>query len=225
MGRRKWDAGSGSSLYPASHFPLPHCLIVTCVPSSSPDISEVATGKGDVTQLLKECQTGDDGSFERLMAVVYPELRSLARRQLGGERDEHTLQATALVHEAYLRLVGADIEWSDRKHFYAVAARAMRRVLVDHARSRASEKRGGEYRIVTLDPDNTPDGNAPIDLMALDDALSRLAQVDERKARALELHYFGGLTYDETARALDVSPATIHRELQMAKAWLASELS
>jgi RNA polymerase sigma factor (TIGR02999 family) len=178
-----------------------------------------------VTRLLQEWRTGDDGSFDRLMEVVYPELHSIARRQLSGERDDHTLQATALVHEAYLRLVGVEIEWTDRRHFYAVAARAMRRVLVDHARGRAREKRGGDYRIVTLDPEHAPDADEPLDLLALDDALSRLAAIDERKARALELHYFGGLSYEETARALDVSPATIHRELRMAKAWLASELS
>ena len=157
------------------------------------------------------------------MAIVYPQLRAIAQRQLTHESDGHTLQPTALVHEAYLRLIDADIEWEDRKHFFAVAARAMRRVLVDHARARRREKRGGDAVFVTLD-DQLAIDHAGVDLIALDEALDRLAEVDERKARAVELHYFGGLSYDETARALDVSPATIDRDLRMAKAWLVQQL-
>ena len=158
------------------------------------------------------------------MAVVYPELRAIAQRQLSGESEGHTLQPTALVHEAYLRLVGAEIAWEDRKHFFAVAARAMRRVLVDHARARRRDKRGGEATFVTLDDQLAFSTDSNIDLLALDEALDRLAAQDERKARAIELHFFGGLSYDETARALDVSPATVDRDLRMAKAWLLQQL-
>lgn len=158
------------------------------------------------------------------MAVVYPELRAIAQRQLSGESEGHTLQPTALVHEAYLRLVGAEIAWEDRKHFFAVAARAMRRVLVDHARARRRDKRGGDAVLVTLDDQLAIDDRSGVDLVALDEALDRLAVQDERKARAIELHFFGGLTYEETARALDVSPATVDRDLRMAKAWLLQQL-
>lgn len=157
------------------------------------------------------------------MAVVYPELHAIAHRQLRHEQPGHTLQTTALLHEAYMRLVGVDIDWEDRRHFFAVAARAMRRVLVDHARSLAREKRGGAFRIVTLDDElaQAAEGaQRATDLIALDEALDRLAAIDARKARATELHFFGGLTYDEIARALGVSAATVHRELRMAKAWL-----
>lgn len=148
----------------------------------------------------------------------------MAQRQLSHEPDGHTLQPTALVHEAYLRLVGAEVAWEDRQHFFAVAARAMRRVLVDHARAKSRDKRGGKATFVTLDDDLTLVAQSGVDLVALDDALDRLAEVDERKARAVELHFFAGLSYDETARALDVSPATIDRDLRMAKAWLLQQL-
>ena len=158
------------------------------------------------------------------MAVIYPELHALAHRQLAHERPGHTLQTTALIHEAYLRLMGVDVEWADRRHFYAVAASAMRRVLVDHARARSCEKRGGGFRIVTLDDQIPRQQEASVDLLALDEALHRLAALDGRKAQAMELHFFGGLSYDETAHALDVSPATVHRDLRMAKAWLYQQL-
>jgi RNA polymerase sigma factor (TIGR02999 family) len=176
-----------------------------------------------VTALLHAWRSGDAASFDRLMAVVYPELRAIAARHLSGEAEGHTLQPTALVHEAYLRLVGSEIEWEDRKHFFAVAARAMRRVLVDHARARRREKRGGDAIFVTLDDQLALEASG-VDLVALDEALDRLAEHDERKARAIELHFFGGLSYDETARALDVSAATVDRDLRMGKAWLLHQL-
>jgi len=191
------------------------------------DITNVplpSASAGEVTRLLHEWRRGDDASFDRLMAVVYPELHAIARRQLGGEHEGHTLQTTALIHEAYLRLVGADVDWDDRKHFFAVAARAMRRILVDHARSRQRDKRGGGVTVVTLDDGLALAEDSGVDLLALDEALDRLAAMDERKARAVELHYFGGLTYDETARAMDVSAATVDRDLRMAKAWLLQQL-
>jgi RNA polymerase sigma factor (TIGR02999 family) len=178
-----------------------------------------------VTRLLHEWRSGDESSSDRLMAIVYPELHAIAHRQLAKEREGHTFQTTALLHEAYLRLVGADITWEDRRHFYAVAARAMRRVLVDHARARASAKRGGEFKLVTLENDVASGPDQALDLLALDEALRQLATIDERKARAMELHYFGGLSYEDTAKALDVSPATVDRDLRMAKAWLYKQLS
>lgn len=186
--------------------------------------SSSASPNEQVTQLLRQWRAGDDASFDRLVGVVYPELHAIAQRQLSGEADGHTLQPTALVNEAYLRLVGAEIEWEDRQHFFAVAARAMRRVLVDHARAKSRGKRGGGATMVTLEDHLAITEQSGIDLVALDEALDRLAEVDARKARAVELHYFAGLSYDETAHALGVSPATIDRDLRMAKAWLVQQL-
>lgn len=177
-----------------------------------------------MTGLLASWRLGDSCARDRLVTVVYDELYRLARRTLRGERADHTLQATALVSEAYLHLVGADVPWEDRAHFYAVAARVMRRILVDYARARGRKKRGGGYARVTLDdafaaaPERVPD------LVALDEALDRLAAHDERKARAIELHYFGGLGYEDVARTLGISSATVHRDLRMARAWLYNEL-
>jgi RNA polymerase sigma factor (TIGR02999 family) len=159
------------------------------------------------------------------MPLLYDELHVLAKRQLRGERANHTLQTTALLHEAYLRLVGSDVEWEGRVHFLAVAAQTMRRILVDHARSRARQRRGGGVRVISIDDANAVAPDPAIDLVVIDEALNRLAAVDDRKARAAELHYFGGLSYDETARALGVSSATVHRELRVAKAWLYRELA
>lgn len=165
-------------------------------------------------------------AFDELLPLVYDELRVLARRTLRGEAEGHTLRTTALVHEAYVRLVGADVDWQGSGHFMRVAARAMRRVLVDHARKRMSKKRGSGASPVSLD---TLEGILPVDappkeLLDLDEALERLFTLDERKGRAVELHYFGGLSYDEVGEALDVSPATVHRDLRMARAWLYKEL-
>ena len=145
-----------------------------------------------VTQLLHAMRRGSEAAREQVADLVYGELHRLAGRALRGERDGHTLQTTALVNEAYLRLVEADVPWEDRKHFYAVAARAMRRILVDHARAKRRSKRGGGEAPVTFE-DDVPAAQRPGDLVALDDALKRLADHDPRKAQAVELHYFGGL--------------------------------
>lgn len=177
-----------------------------------------------VSDLLVRWRDGDDTALERLMPLIYDELHLLARRQLRGERADHTLQTTALVHEAYLRLVGSDVQWEGRIHFLAVAAQTMRRVLVDHARSRSRQRRGGGLKLVTFDDARAVAPGPSMDLVVLDEALERLAAMDGRKARAAELHYFGGLSYDETALALGVSSATVHRELRVAKAWLYREL-
>ena len=159
------------------------------------------------------------------MPVVYDELRSLAAGYLHRERPGHTLQPTALVHEAYLRMIDMEVSWQDRAHFFALSARLMRRILVDHARSHSSQKRGGGLRPVTLEEGLASATAQPESMMALDEALARLGEIDERKAKVVELHYFGGLNYDETAAVMDISAATVDRDLRFAKSWLLKELS
>lgn len=178
---------------------------------------------GEVSRLLDAWRGGEDSALDRLMPLVYDELHALAHRQLRGERDGHTLQTTALLHEACLRLMGSNVAWEGRVHFFAVAARAMRRVLVDHARGLHREKRGGGATAITLD-DNLASRARGSDLLDLDEALERLAARDERKARVIELHYFGGLEYTEIGQALGISEATVNRDLRMARAWLQREL-
>lgn len=178
----------------------------------------------EVSGLLSRWRAGDQAALQRLLPLIYDELHALARRSMQGERPGHTLQTTALIHEAYLRLCGADVAWDGRVHFLAVAAQTMRRILVDHARARGRSKRGSGAAPITLDDALLVSPERPDELLALDEALVRLAALDARKARAVELHYFGGLTYDETAQALAISPATVDRELRLAKAWLYREL-
>lgn len=179
-----------------------------------------------VTRLLLQWKDGEGEALDALLPLVYSELQRLARYALKGESSGHTLQTTALVHEAYLRLVGSDLDWEGSRHFMRVAARAMRRVLVDHARKRNSQKRGSGAVPLGLDTlsDVLPSATRSQDLIELDEALERLLALDERKGRALELHYFGGLSYEEVAEALDVSPATVHRDLRFGRAWLYKEL-
>lgn len=177
-----------------------------------------------VTSLLQRWQQGDQEALASLAPMIYRELRRIAARYLRGESAGHTWQPTDLVHEAYLQLAGAQVDWQDRAHFLAVAAKQMRRLLVDHARAKRRAKRGGGIHAVTLDEEMLP-AQTPVDnLIDLDDALTRLAAQDERKAAILELHVFGGLTYDETARVLGLSPATVNRELRFAKAWVFKEV-
>jgi RNA polymerase sigma-70 factor (ECF subfamily) len=181
---------------------------------------------GDVTQLLDAWRKGDKTALDRLMPLVYDQLRELASRQFARERTGHTLQTTALVHDAYLRLVGANVNWEDRAHFFGVAARAMRQLLVEHARGQNREKRGGGRVLLSLDEDVAAyAAERPAELLDLDEAMTRLAAMDNRKARVVELHYFTGLEYEEIAKVLEISPATVHRDLRMAKAWLQKELS
>ena len=178
-----------------------------------------------VTALLGQWRRGDDGALAELAPLVYEELRGLARRYMGSEGAGHTLQATGLVNEAFIRLAGMDVPWSDRAHFYAVAARSMRRILVDHARSRRREMRGGDASHVSLETGMAAEAApGPADLLDIDEALERLAMIDARKCEAVVLHYFGGMTYDEMAEALGVSTATVHRDLRLGKAWLLNEL-
>ena len=180
---------------------------------------------GDVTQLLQAWRAGDSGARDRLAAVVYPELRLLADRQFRGERAGHTLQPTALVSEAWLRLSGLErMDWQDRVHFVRMAARVMREILVDHARRRDAAKRDGGQR-VTLTGLDLPAEEASLDVMALDKALSRLEALDPDKARVVELRYFGGLSIEETAEAMGSSPATVKRHWQAARAWLYDALA
>jgi RNA polymerase sigma-70 factor, ECF subfamily len=183
-----------------------------------------AADPAEISRLVLACKSGDESALARLMPLVYDELHVLARKRLQGERTGHTLQTTALIHEAYLRLVGAEVSWEGRVHFFAIAAQTMRRILVDHARSRVRDKRGGGAAAVTLEDVAIVTPEPSDDLVALDEALERLAALDARKARVVELHYFGGLTYDETALAIGASAATVDRELRLAKAWLYREL-
>jgi RNA polymerase sigma factor (TIGR02999 family) len=165
------------------------------------------------------------GSIDRLIPIVYEELRRLAHRYMRGERVGHTLQTTALVNEAYMRLVDIErIEWRNRGHFFAMAATMMRRVLVDHARERARDKRGGGLVFTTL-ADHAVTSSPAIDVLALDEALDRLAAMDSQQARIVELRYFTGLTIEETAEALGISPATVKRDWTWARAWLYQRLS
>lgn len=179
-----------------------------------------------VTQVLLDWSQGECGALERLMPLIYDELRQIARGYLRRERADHTLQATGLVHEAYLRLVDqTTASWQNRAQFFGVAARVMRRVLVDHARRHRAGKRGGTWEKVEFDEALAADLPYSLDLVALDDALQHLAQVDPRQSQIVELRFFGGLTTEEAAEVLDVSPRTIKREWRRAKAWLYREIS
>lgn len=178
-----------------------------------------------VTQLLQKWAGGDKSALDELLPVVYDQLRRLAASCLRSERPGHTLRATDLVHEAYLRLVNSDVACQDRVHFYAVSARVLRRILVDHAKTKNRQKRGGEFEKIPLDDAIMIGPQADRGILELDDALKRLADQDQRKSDLIEMLFFGGLTYDEAAAALKISPATVHRELTMAKAWLYRELN
>ena len=178
-----------------------------------------------VTRLLRAWGQGEDAALEELLPLVHQELRRLARRYMFGERPGHTLQTTALVNEAYLRLVNSrQVNWQNRAHFFAISAQLMRRILVDYARARGSQKRGGGVPKVTLDEELMAPREKGHDLVALDDALKALAHIDPRKCKVIELRFFGGLSVDETAEALKISPDTILRDWRLAKAWLAREM-
>ena len=178
-----------------------------------------------VTGLLRKWSDGDEQALAALMPLVYEQLHRLAAGCMRGERPQHTLRATALVHEAYLRLVDSDVDLRDRVQFYAVAARLMRRILVDHARSLNSDKRGNRPDKLPFDEVLFVGPQVDRSVVALDDSLKLLAARDQRKSDIVEMIYFGGLTYEETALALNTSESTIHRELKMAKAWLYKELA
>ena len=187
------------------------------------DSQKPEVAPSEVTQLLHSWRGGDGEALDQLMPLVYDELRRVAQRHMNHENPA-TLQATALVNEAYLRLIEIEVHWQDRVHFFALAASMMRRILVDRARRRRAKKRGGEESPVTL-IDVAESGRPVEDLLALDQALQELEAVDPRKCRVLELRYFGGLTIDETAEALEISKATVERDLRSAKAWVVTRLA
>jgi len=178
-----------------------------------------------VTQLLIDWSNGDENALRQLIPLVHEELRRVARRHMAHERAEHTLQATALVNEAYMRLVDVrQVKWQNRAHFFAMSARLMRRILVDFARSRRYQKRGGGAQQVSLQESMVVSPEPGPDLVRLDEALTALAAVDERKAQVVEMRFFGGLSVEETAEALHVSRDTVMRDWKLAKAWLLREL-
>jgi RNA polymerase sigma factor (TIGR02999 family) len=179
-----------------------------------------------IPELLSSARSGDESAVAALMPLVYDELRRLAANYLRRERPGQTLQATALVNEAYMRLVkDQHLAWQDRAHFIGIAAHSMRQILVDRARARGSQKRGGDRHQVTLDESAMAETGAIADVLAVDQALERLAALDPQQARVVELRFFGGLTVEETAEALGISPATVKRDWSVAKAWLSRELS
>jgi RNA polymerase sigma factor (TIGR02999 family) len=181
---------------------------------------------GEVTQLLARLRRGDKAAEEKLVPLIYGELRRLAGNYFRGERPGHTLQPTALVHEAYLRLSDLkEIDWQNSGHFFAIAAQMMRRILIDHARSHRSEKRGGGWHAVELETVSIGSAQPFDHLLALDEALERLSHLDPRQARIVELKFFGGLTEEQVAIALGVSTRTVKRDWRLAKAWLYQELN
>lgn len=178
---------------------------------------------GEITHLLRAVGRGDEGAFDRLLPKVYGELRQIARHQFRGQQG-HTLVATALVHEAYLKLEHASLDWKDRNHFFAVAARAMRQVLVDYARKKGAEKRGGGYQRTTLGDPAFRNDLSPEDVLALDRALGRLAELNERLCRVVEMRFFAGMTEEEASTVLGVPKRTLQRDWARARAWLYKEL-
>ncbi len=186
----------------------------------------MADANREVTRILERLSAGERSAADELMPLLYDELRTLAARIMARERAGHTLQPTALVHEAFLRLVpDQDIEWKGRAHFAALAARTMRRVLVNHARDRTAGKRGGGWRRVTFDVDASIQDGPEYDLLALEEALERIAEMNDLSGRVLELRFFGGLTIPETAHVLSVSTSTVESHWALARAWLSRELS
>ena len=179
-----------------------------------------------VTSLLEKFEPGDRPAFEQLFADVYAELRALAARYLQPERKNHTLQPTALVHEAYFKLVDQTrVDWRGKTHFLAIAAQAMRRILVDHARRRGAAKRGGNWHRIALDDNRVIESNRDEDVLALEDALTKLAKLDPRQAQMIELRFFGGLSIAEVAKVMGISKRSVEREWTMVRAWLRRELS
>ena len=180
----------------------------------------------EVTELLTAWSGGDKAALDKLMPLIHQELRRLAHRYMSRERPGHTMQTTALVNEAYLRLVNREgVHWQNRAHFFAIASQLMRHILVDHARSHAYAKRGGGAQTISLDEAMVVSQERAAEVVALDDALKELADIDPQQSRIVELRFFGGLTIEETAEVLHLSPATIKREWQTARAWLYHELA
>jgi RNA polymerase sigma factor (TIGR02999 family) len=179
-----------------------------------------APDKVAITQLLNDWRSGDEAALDELTPVVYDELRRTARRLFRGERPNHTMQPTALVHEAFVKLIEADVAWQNRAHFFALSARLMRRTLVDHANARRAAKRGGGVEDLPLEESLISLGESDARLVDLDEAISALAEIDPRSAELIELKYFGGMTVEEMATITGRSPSTLGRDLRMARAWI-----
>jgi len=187
--------------------------------------AQVPENLQEISVILKDWSEGNRASADRLLSLVYDELRKIAGQYLKKEKSDHTLQPTALVHEAYMKLIDiSDISWNDRAHFFAVSANIMRHILVDHARAKLAEKRGGDAQRISLEDADSLSSEPDIDLLAVDEALNELAKFDEQQSRIVELRFFGGLTIEETAHVAGISPATVKREWAMAKAWLHRKL-
>jgi len=186
-------------------------------------MTRTMSDNNEVTRLLLDWRAGDQGALAELLPLVEHALHQIAARQMRGERPGHTLRATVLVNDAYLKLVDASVSWQNRAHFLAVAARIMRNILIDHAKARRRDKRGGGVRVTLYEADIAMAGPQP-DILDLEEALARLDAFDNRKAKVVEMSFYGGMTYDEIAEALGISPATVDRELRVAKAWLYREL-
>lgn len=186
---------------------------------------EDASNQHEITKVLQSWSEGDEQAVEHLFPLVYEELRRLARSFLRKERGEHTLQPTALVHEAYLKLVDQNVSWQNRAHFYAISAKIMRRILVNYAREHNAEKRGGGHQRISLDETKEISQKKTLDVLVLDEALNKLEQFDERKCRVVEMRFFGGLSEKEISEVLKVSEKTIRRDWSLAKLWLHRELS
>ena len=195
--------------------------------SDSPTDHETSPAAQTVTELLIDWRSGDDDALERLVPLVYDELKRLAQRNMRRERPGQTLSATALVHESFLRLVDAEVDWKDRAHFLAVSARMMRRILIDRSRAKKRLKRGGGEHLQSLEDlqIEVAADEQEVDVAGLEEAIVALAELDERKAKVIELTFFGGLSYEEIGEVLGLSRATVHRDLTMAKAWLFSRLT
>lgn len=180
---------------------------------------------GEITQLLVAWSHGEETALEMLTPIIYGELRRLAQSYMRQERADHTLQSTAVVHEAFIRLIDQNVEWKSRAHFFAIAAKMMRRILVDHARARSTSKRGAGMARVDVEERAIESQERSVDLLALDEALEHLARIDPQRSRIVELRYFGGLSNEESANVLGISPATVQRQWSGAKAWLYRELN
>lgn len=177
-----------------------------------------------ITQLLEAWSGGDAAALDQVMALVYDQLHRIAARHLRRERPDHALQTTELINEAYVALVDSDVAWNDRTHFFAVASNVMRRILIDQARAAGRQKRGGDFLHVTLHESGAADARNSAGMLELDAALTKLERIDPRKAAIVEMHFFGGLTYEEIADVLKISAATVNRELRFSKAWMQREL-